>query len=207
VSFDAIPDLHGTLASLLDEGTTYTGSRPYVNRFQKAADDFSPFLEFSIPAQERLASPTAWLNDECVNSVTALIQQQLLKSSNQYNANDCAIFHSGVFRFVEQNSPDEKLWKVARRSRYWKRRFWLIPIHHDRTHWCVALVKVKKGVVYLYDSYGRDYETFEGDVLQVITSPEYKLADNLFRLFIVSSEGLIISPASKALRHISLLIL
>jgi Ulp1 family protease len=154
------------LQSLLEKGTSYKSAGPLVKRFETAPDDFSPYLDLSVGAQKRLASPTGWLNDECVNSLTALIQRRLIESDPTCNADNCAVFNTAVFTLVEKNAIDDTLWKSARRSCYWKRRFWIIPINKNN-HWVVAVLKLMEGTVYLYDSFGCEYGTFSEDVLKV----------------------------------------
>jgi hypothetical protein len=175
--------LQAALTSLLDKGETYESSAfltdfcesdtynfsdTPVDRFKTAPDDFSPYLDMSPDSQERLSSPKDWLNDECINSITALIHYRLLDSNQRSNASDCAVFSSVIFTLMTTDATDERLWRNARRSRYWKCRTWLFPIHY-LNHWVVAMVLVREGVVYLYDSFGSEHGTFDAKVLQVLT--------------------------------------
>ena len=79
-------------------------------------------VDFSQSDIQRLKSPTAWLNDICINDGAALLQSYLGGSQSD----TIAIISSLVISTL----GDGALWRVTYRSAFWRKSRWLVPIHH-----------------------------------------------------------------------------
>jgi len=63
-------------------------------------------MTFGVRELEILRSPTAWLNDVCVNAGAALLQNLLQPAYHP----SCAILSTFIFTMVQQNQSDDDLW-------------------------------------------------------------------------------------------------
>jgi hypothetical protein len=113
--------------------------------------DFSPF------DIQRLKSPTAWLNDVCINDCAALLQFHLGGSQSDR----IAIISTLAISTLD----DGALWRVTRRSIFWRKSRWLVPIHRTvpYKHWVLGTIDFTHREVGLFDSLA-DESLWELDV-------------------------------------------
>ncbi|KAL0573317.1 hypothetical protein V5O48_008639 [Marasmius crinis-equi] len=96
----------------------------------------------------RMDSPTAWLDEDCMNGIAHLIRER-------NSGVECAYISTyAIPTLAKENGNYLGLWKTIRGSRYWERDVWLIPIHsRSRRHWALAVVKAKEQQIVLFDSF------------------------------------------------------
>ncbi|KAG2737671.1 hypothetical protein P692DRAFT_201672633, partial [Suillus brevipes Sb2] len=84
-----------------------------------------------------LCSPTARLNDVCVNSCAALLYSEL-KIPNV----SCAILSTHDLPRIRYNAPDEVIWRQCSWTQYWERDIWVLPIHRPSHvgHWVFCAI-------------------------------------------------------------------
>ena len=103
-------------------------------------------VDFSPSDIQRLKSPTAWLNDVCINDGAALLQSHL--GSSHFDR--IAIISSLAIPTLN----DDTLWRVTRRSAFWQKSCWLVPIHRTAPykHWVLGIIDFTHQEVGLFDS-------------------------------------------------------
>ncbi|KAF6747718.1 hypothetical protein DFP72DRAFT_821404 [Ephemerocybe angulata] len=113
---------------------------------------------------ERLASATAWLNDECVNALAAhLLQLHLQSVTAQIHSTRFMLFSSFAF----ESSP-AVLRRNTKHLQYWTRDIWIVPINRRiEQHWVVAVILPAKRQLYLFDSFA-DFRSWEADIPRLI---------------------------------------
>ena len=121
----------------------------YAN--QKYGNDWFSEKELRI-----LDSPTALLNDTCINGGAIILQRQF---SNNNSESHCAIFSMHDLTRIRYKALDQELWKNAKHTEYWMKDVWIIPIHrHCQVHWVLAVAYLQSGEVYLYDSFAGKHQ-------------------------------------------------
>jgi Ulp1 family protease len=118
----------------------------------------------------RLHSPSDMLNDACINGGAALLQDHF--SSSPSNAasrcEDCAILSTHDLPRIRHNSDDTAIWRNMRRSHYWDKDVWILPIHRsDAIHWVLCVIMLSTREILLFDSFA-EKAPWDGDV-QVCT--------------------------------------
>ena len=105
----------------------------------------------------RFENPQTPLNDACINSAAALLQQMWI-GPGEYHANDserCAIFSTFDLHMARYNCPLSDTWRRTSYLEYWHKNVWLLPIHRARPagHWVLAVILVFSRKIYLFDSF------------------------------------------------------
>ncbi|KAH6890083.1 hypothetical protein BKA70DRAFT_1120762 [Coprinopsis sp. MPI-PUGE-AT-0042] len=103
----------------------------------------------------RLESPTARLNSACINSGAALIKAVLSASpSTSTSASFCCIFSTFDLLMVRNGALSDAMWRRTSPLAYWTKTIWILPIHrvHPYQHWVLAVIQLKTGRVFLFDS-------------------------------------------------------
>lgn len=100
-----------------------------------------------------LASPTALLNDSCINGCTVLLYSevvQLLPTVKQY-----ALFSTHDLPRIRYNAPDDVLWRNMSWTCYWAKEVWILPIHRPSNvgHWVLCVVHLRSKELHLFDSF------------------------------------------------------
>ena len=113
--------------------------------------DVSPSLYFHPNNIKILNSPTALLNDTCLNSCVILLQEL-------YQSNDacrCAILSTHDLVLIRYNTNDDDLWRNIKRTTYWLKDIWILPIHHTypAEHWVLAVLHLHTHQLHLFDSF------------------------------------------------------
>ncbi|KAI0059012.1 hypothetical protein BV25DRAFT_1809822 [Artomyces pyxidatus] len=98
---------------------------------------------------KRLHSNTQWINSEVLNSCALLLYEVCDRPSRE----DCAIFNSYDFNLIKHNTVESDYWRRVKRTEFWQRRTWLIPIHHE-DHWLLCTVRLDKRSILYFDSFG-----------------------------------------------------
>ena len=104
-------------------------------------------LTFGVKELEILRSPTAWLNDGCVNTGTALLQSLLPPAHLS-----CTILSTFILTLIQQNRSNEDLWRNTHQTSYWRSDLWVIPIHRP-DHWVLCLIYPRIRQMLLFDSF------------------------------------------------------
>lgn len=101
----------------------------------------------------------ALLNDICVNGLAALLQGLfMLDPDRGHYASRCALFSTYELNRIRYKASDTELWRNIRRTEYWTKDIWILPIHRpSEHHWVLAVIYPIRGEVYLYDSFAKKY--------------------------------------------------
>ncbi|CDO73127.1 hypothetical protein BN946_scf185007.g181 [Trametes cinnabarina] len=136
------------------------------------AGDFDRVL---FPAKElrRLAQPTAWLSDDCINGGAQALLRRYGSSSTL--GGTPSLLSTRVFSLHFDDVDDDRLWRHCSRSQYWMKDVWLLPIHRllPSGHWTLAVIYWKEGRIAYFDSMA-DRDVWERDV-QDVFSLSYRL--------------------------------
>ncbi|KAG1728250.1 uncharacterized protein EDB91DRAFT_1314088 [Suillus paluster] len=94
-----------------------------------------------------LASPTAYLNDVCINGCAMLLQIDIPNPI-------VAIFSTHDLPRIHYNAADDILWRNTSWTRYWEKDVWIIPIHRPASvgHWVVCVIYLSRKEIHLFDS-------------------------------------------------------
>lgn len=107
----------------------------------------------------RFISPTALLNDECINGGALLLQSQLELSVDQdtsphFNPRSVAILSTHDLVRVRYAATDEQVWRNVKRTEFWSKDVWILPIHRqDTCHWVVCIIYPARKSLRLFDSF------------------------------------------------------
>ena len=105
----------------------------------------------------RFQSPTARLNNVCINSTAALLQYIWNRPSSTHEGNSarCAIFSTFDLYAIQYNLSHSEIWRRVRDLLYWQKDIWIIPIHrkHPAEHWVLCVVLVNSYELFLFDSF------------------------------------------------------
>ena len=107
-------------------------------------------LVFQSAALNRLHKPHGWLNDECIDFCSELLQRHFGSSTSR---GDPAIF--SVLMIAQYlRGYDQALWRTSLLTpEFWKKNLWIIPINREGCHWTVAIVYWKKRRIAYFDSF------------------------------------------------------
>jgi len=121
----------------------------FARRIRQAQDGF-PHLTFEADDYECLASPTARLNDICINNCSALLYSQFLS----LNAAQCTILSTHNLPRVRYHADDNVLWRNVAWTHYWEKCVWILPIHRLSPvgHWVICIIKFSSKQLLLFDS-------------------------------------------------------
>ncbi|EAU87769.2 hypothetical protein CC1G_11047 [Coprinopsis cinerea okayama7 len=100
-----------------------------------------------------LSSKRERLNDVCLNSGAELLRKHFAPLGH---TSQCALFTTFALLFVTHHATHERLWRHVRRTEYWRKEVWLLPIHrrYPDEHWVIAILYPAKGEILLFDSLG-----------------------------------------------------
>jgi Ulp1 protease family, C-terminal catalytic domain len=106
----------------------------------------------------RFRSPSACLNDVCINGGATLLQNILSSSTHPSSEHSrrCAILSTFDLPRIRYNYSDNDLWRNIHRTAYWLKDVWVIPIHrsHPAEHWVLCTASLKTHELFLFDSFG-----------------------------------------------------
>lgn len=105
----------------------------------------------------RFISPTAMLNDECINSGALLLQYQLAHAADESNsslgfdARSVALLTTHELVRVQYGVTDDQIWRSVERSEFWSKSVWILPIHRPQ-HWVLCIIYPERKTLHLFDS-------------------------------------------------------
>jgi len=91
-------------------------------------------IDFGSSDIQRFATPTAWLNDVCINDGVAILQL--------YFSGPLSDSITIISTLALPTLEDDALWRTVRCSIYWEKPLWLVPIHRTAPyeHWVLGIV-------------------------------------------------------------------
>jgi len=102
-------------------------------------------------------SPTAQLNNICINSTAALLQYiwNNTASIHEGNSAHCAIFSTFDLYMIQYNLSWSETWHRVWDLEYWKKDVWILPIHqkHPAEHWVLCIILVNSHELLLFNSF------------------------------------------------------
>ncbi|KAG6835936.1 hypothetical protein H0H93_013187, partial [Arthromyces matolae] len=117
-----------------------------------------------------MESPTQMLNDGCVNGLASLLQWCLSESTaaNSEVAALAALFTTFDLPLIRRNASDGDLWRRVRRTEYWEKRYWILPIHRPSPalHWVVACILPEARRIFLFDSLA-EQEPWDSELIDI----------------------------------------
>ncbi|KAG2751616.1 hypothetical protein P692DRAFT_20774814 [Suillus brevipes Sb2] len=143
--------------SILDPAKIYARIRP--------SHDGIPRLLFEPKDISILNSPTARLNDVCMNNCAILLWYSQLNTS----ATRCAMLSTHDLPRIRYNAADDVIWRHTSWVRYWEKDIWVLPIHRPSGigHWVLCIIQLSTKELYLFDSMG-DRTPWQSDVKDII---------------------------------------
>ncbi|KAF7977559.1 hypothetical protein HWV62_3356 [Athelia sp. TMB] len=127
-----------------------------------------------VPADiARFISPTALLNDECVNGGALLLQTQLLRQAEENGlqgpqAQSVAILTTHDLVRIRYGASDDDVWRNVKRVEYWSKSVWVLPIHRqDAHHWVVCVIYPQHKQLHLFDSFA-DRRAWHADIKDIM---------------------------------------
>ena len=111
-----------------------------------------PRLVFDAHDLEILQSPTACLNDTCINGCIPLLFSLIQPS----NAHRFAVFSTHDLVRVRYNADDASLWRAMKHIIFWSKDIWIVPIHRTDPvgHWVLCVAHLLSCELFLFDSFG-----------------------------------------------------
>jgi hypothetical protein len=108
-----------------------------------------------------IASPTACLNDVCINGCAVLLFSELKSVVTSH----CALLSSHDLPRVRYNASDDILWRNASWTSYWTKDVWILPIHRPSNigHWVLCVIRFSSKELHLFDSFA-DRKPWKRDV-------------------------------------------
>ncbi|KAH7905365.1 hypothetical protein BJ138DRAFT_1138299 [Hygrophoropsis aurantiaca] len=112
-----------------------------------------------------LTSPTARLNDTCINGGAALLYSHFLSPQ----AEQCAILSTHDLPRIRYGASDDDLWRNSSWTSYWTKDIWIIPIHRPLPvgHWVLCTVYLVKRELYLFDSFAEE-QPWRNDIKDIM---------------------------------------
>lgn len=122
-----------------------------------------------------LSSPTARLNDVCINSCAILLWHSQLDASGV----QCAMLSTHDLPRIRYNALDDVIWRNTSWIHYWEKDIWVLPIHRPLgiRHWVLCIIRLSDKNLFLFDSLG-DRQPWENDVkVSLIPSISFQLIE------------------------------
>ena len=110
-------------------------------------------VTFEKDTFQQFLSPTALLNDNSLNGAALLLQTRLIHNDVRA-ANQVAILSTHDLVRARYAVSDEDLWRNTKRTEYWARDVWILPIHRPEAyHWVLCVVYLREKRLHLFDSF------------------------------------------------------
>ncbi|KAH6890244.1 hypothetical protein BKA70DRAFT_1376547 [Coprinopsis sp. MPI-PUGE-AT-0042] len=117
------------------------------------------FVEFCPRSLDILESPSARLNDVCINSGGALLQHLFSSpaSESECSARSCALFSTFDLPASKGGCSISHLFTKTQHTLYWERLLWILPIHDSKNegHWVVCTIYPLTSQIIVFDSLAR----------------------------------------------------
>jgi hypothetical protein len=116
-----------------------------------------------------LASPTACLNDVCINGCAVLLFSEMRSLFTGRGA----MLSSHDLPRIRYNASDDILWRNVSWTSYWEKDVWILPIHRPSNigHWVLCVIRFSSKELQLFDSFA-ERKPWKRDI---------KVSLNLFR--------------------------
>ena len=75
--------------------------------------------------------------------------------------------HSSYFALTQIRGgvPVADIWRNNKKSMYWDKTKWILPIHRPlQTHWVLAVIEVPERKVLVFDSFGSSHKNWSLDL-------------------------------------------
>lgn len=95
-----------------------------------------------------LVSPTACINDVCINGCTVLLFSEVKSLA----ADRCALLSTHDLPRIRYNASDDILWRNVSWTSYWEKDIWILPIHRPG-HWVLCVIRFSSRELHLFDSF------------------------------------------------------
>ena len=95
------------------------------------------------------------LNDTCINSGTALLQELWSRPGNvsEQSSHCCAVFSTFDLLMVQHHVLIQDIYRQTKNLEYWNKDIWVLPIHqHSSQHWVLCIIQIKTYEILLFDS-------------------------------------------------------
>ncbi|KAL0580186.1 hypothetical protein V5O48_001845 [Marasmius crinis-equi] len=105
---------------------------------------------FQISSEDlvQLEIPVRWITDNCLEGAARALWLLHLPRSDE-----CAYLASGIVpHILGRKRADQDLRALLRRSEYWRKETWLLPLHIDENHWSLVVFKPKQKKIWWFDS-------------------------------------------------------
>jgi Ulp1 protease family, C-terminal catalytic domain len=116
-----------------------------------------PTVHFDPKDIDILLSPTARLNNVCMNSGSALLQSWFSSPTmpSSISSAQCAILSTYDIVRIRYNASDEDLWRNIHKTSYWLRDIWVLPIHRVSPveHWVLCVIYLRSHELFVFDSF------------------------------------------------------
>ena len=102
-----------------------------------------------------LETPTALLNDVCINGGAALLQHLFSAPSHPsaMHSQRCALLSTFTLVKIRHQASSDDLWRCVRHSYYWQKDVWILPIHRpQQRHWVLCCLSFNTRELFLFDS-------------------------------------------------------
>lgn len=138
-----------------------------------------PFrILFDAKELEIMASPTARLNDGCINGISHVLQDIFSAPTHPASATSrrCALFSSHDLLMVRYNATDNDVWRHTQRSQFWLKDVWIFPIHQQSPveHWVLAYACPHAHQIFYFDSFA-EVAPWKREVKVGVIQPSYLL--------------------------------
>lgn len=143
------PDLNAVLSNIF-QVPGETRSHPY-HRIRDIAGQIHCFEDQDLL---RLASPTALMNDVCINGGAALMQRRFA-ALNAHASGSFSILSTHDIPRVRGTCSDSELWRWIGPLVYWEKPVWILPVHR-RNHWLLAIIVPEQRQLFLFDSFAEE---------------------------------------------------
>jgi Ulp1 family protease len=89
------------------------------------------------------------LSDNCINAGAALLQDHFSPTGDR-----AAILSTHDLHRVRYQARDDDLWRNTRRTTYWEKDVWILPIHRpQQKHWVLSVIYLRENRILLFDSF------------------------------------------------------
>jgi hypothetical protein len=103
-----------------------------------------------------LESSSARLNDVCLNGIASLFVLVFSDPAfpTAHHARRCTLFTTFDLPMIRYNATDADIWRRVKRSEFWNKSIWILPIHRTRPslHWVMCCISPFTHELFLFDS-------------------------------------------------------
>ena len=116
---------------------------------------------------DRLGKALTALDDVCITGGVLLLQYVFTYLIPTLNApaHQFAVLTSYDLALIQCDASKDEIWRSARKSEFWCKELWIIPIHRARSqHWVLCIVNIKKQEILVYDSLAGPQSSWQDDI-------------------------------------------